>query len=195
MKWIKASERFPDDWEHKHLRYSFDHYVVEGSLFEHRDDALCKIGGTGRLEYHQFEWLDESEPPAPAGEESMSDFLNSKGEDDYELYEEDAKNDTKIIEAVREENSALQKQIEELTEESRRDNERFVELKVAYEELQSSQAGAVDVVGLLEWMRKEGYKPISTNKGDLVGWNTPGGSIIIPSKNIIQLFINQSNIK
>jgi hypothetical protein len=68
MKWIKASERFPDDWEHKHLRYSFDHYVVEGSLFEHRDDALCKIGGTGRLEYHQFEWLDESEPPAPAGE-------------------------------------------------------------------------------------------------------------------------------
>jgi hypothetical protein len=88
---------------------------------EYRTDAgacECYLLGSGEMFWGgtntaeelnalMVEPITESEPPAPAGEESMSDFLNSKGEDDYELYEEDAKNDTKIIEAVREENSAL----------------------------------------------------------------------------------------
>lgn len=58
--WVNAGFKFPEDWEVKHLRYVADHYPVENSLFEHIRNGLCKIDGTGRLEYHEFEWLDES---------------------------------------------------------------------------------------------------------------------------------------
>lgn len=58
--WVNAGFKFPDDWEVKHLRYVADHYPVENSLFEHIRNGLCKIDGTGRLEYHEFEWLDDS---------------------------------------------------------------------------------------------------------------------------------------
>ncbi len=56
-EWRKASEEFPDDWESKHWRYADDHYRLDTDLFEHRNDALCKIGGKGRVEYSEIEWL------------------------------------------------------------------------------------------------------------------------------------------
>lgn len=47
----------PDDWENKVFLYRFDKTPVDTSLFEHRDNGLVKIGGTGRLEYSEIVWL------------------------------------------------------------------------------------------------------------------------------------------
>lgn len=56
----KQPENFPDDWFMHHWRYASDHYKLDTDLFEVKDGGLCKKGGTGRLEWHEVEWLDES---------------------------------------------------------------------------------------------------------------------------------------
>lgn len=61
MSWIKCNEQtFKDeDWPMLHLRYAADHYKLDADLFELRDGGLMKKGGTGRLEYHEVEYLLE----------------------------------------------------------------------------------------------------------------------------------------
>jgi hypothetical protein len=73
MKWVNVSKGLPDDWQSKHMRYASDHYKLDTDLFEVRDNAFCKIGGTGRLEFSEVEWL--------AASSSNEDYVasNSKG--------------------------------------------------------------------------------------------------------------------
>jgi len=53
---VEVSE-LPDDWESKVFLYKFDRSPVDTGLFEHMDNGLVKIGGTGRLEYSEIIWL------------------------------------------------------------------------------------------------------------------------------------------
>jgi len=61
MKWVLCnSENFKDeDWAYKHYRYASDKIKLDTDLFEIRDGALMKIGGTGRLDFNEVEILIE----------------------------------------------------------------------------------------------------------------------------------------
>lgn len=60
------------------------------------DDSILNAPSPPLPEAIQPE-IKRLDSPEPLSEEKMSDFLNSKGEDDYGLYEADADNDVKII--------------------------------------------------------------------------------------------------
>lgn len=66
---VKQPENFPDDWFMKHWRYASDHYKLDTDLFEVKDGGLCKKGGTGKLEWHEIEWLYETETTDQSGSE------------------------------------------------------------------------------------------------------------------------------
>lgn len=65
MKWITCTpEVFSnEDWNQDHYRYKFSNCKLDTDLFEVRDGALMKIGGSGRLEFSAIEYLDESADP------------------------------------------------------------------------------------------------------------------------------------
>lgn len=60
MQWVSCKNGLPDDWEFMHMRYAADHYKLDTHLFEERDGGLCKIGGIGRLEFKEIEYLIET---------------------------------------------------------------------------------------------------------------------------------------
>lgn len=61
MKWRSTTnDDFNEDWMFSHYRYKSDHLKLDTDLFEIRDGALIKIGGTGRLPFYEVEILDES---------------------------------------------------------------------------------------------------------------------------------------
>lgn len=71
MKWIKASDRFPDDWESKIFRYISTKQVLDNNLYEHKMDALCKVDSFVRYGYLSLEWLDESLPGSAGMREAL----------------------------------------------------------------------------------------------------------------------------
>lgn len=63
MKWRTANEDdFHEDWMFSHYRYKHSNDKLDTDLFEIKDGALQKIGGTGRLSFYSVEILDESAP-------------------------------------------------------------------------------------------------------------------------------------
>lgn len=61
MKWRTANEDdFHEDWMFSHYRYKHSNDKLDTDLFEIKDGALQKIGGTGRLSFYSVEILDES---------------------------------------------------------------------------------------------------------------------------------------
>jgi len=62
MKWRTATaEDFDEDWMFSHYRYKFSNEKLDTDLFEVKDGALVKIGGTGTLSFSGVEILDEEE--------------------------------------------------------------------------------------------------------------------------------------
>lgn len=58
--WVPATEKyFDEDWMFHHYRYAADKVKLDTDLFEVRDGALMKIGGTGRLPFNEIEILVE----------------------------------------------------------------------------------------------------------------------------------------
>lgn len=61
MRWIKVSERFPDDWESKILRTVVTKIVLDNNEWIHINDNFWNSGKRIDFQYDQIEWLDELE--------------------------------------------------------------------------------------------------------------------------------------
>lgn len=62
MQWITCTHEVfeNEDWMNNHYRYKFSNDKLDTDLFEVRDGGLMKIGGDGRLEFTDIEYLDET---------------------------------------------------------------------------------------------------------------------------------------
>lgn len=94
LKWVKASERLPEE----HGYYFCKIGKLRDKILWPKNTIVLMFNRPGI----DIEWLEEtpsvsSEIDNVGSEGSMSSFLNSNNEDDYGLYEEDAKNDARII--------------------------------------------------------------------------------------------------
>ena len=75
IEWLNLAYNYTEDWQIMHCRYASDGRKLDTDLFEEKDNGLVKIGGTGRLEFKEVEYMVSL--PAPnesAGESDAVEF-------------------------------------------------------------------------------------------------------------------------
>lgn len=60
IEWINLADNYTEDWQIMHCRYASDGRKLDTELFEEKNGGLVKVGGTGRLELNEVEYLIES---------------------------------------------------------------------------------------------------------------------------------------
>ena len=61
MKWIKISDKFPENWKNKIIRIISNGSVIDNTIFRAASDSLKSKDGA--YQYDELEYLDESTTP------------------------------------------------------------------------------------------------------------------------------------